>query len=125
MTSGGREVDVGGGGEVHIQITYKTSSSSASTTAWTQVYCTQLGTAPSPPTSTLRLPDAVHMIHRFLVFCALPPPCIILNTNRRTRKWGSPGNEAISQAHHSIQHTVALHFQSEKGSYVPHKCIRH
>ena len=30
----------------------------------------------------------------FPVFRALPPPCIILNANRRTKKRGRPGNEA-------------------------------
>ena len=46
---------------------------------------------PLPPTSTSRPPDVIHVVsvpRPSPFFAALPPPCIILNANRRTKKNG-------------------------------------
>ena len=45
------------------------------------------------PTPLFVLRFAFNIIHGG----ALPPPCIILNVNRRTKKRGRPGNEANSR----------------------------
>jgi len=49
----------------------------------------------TPHTSTSRPPDVIHVIGvpRPSPFFT-PLSCIILNENRRTKKWGRPGNEA-------------------------------
>ena len=52
---------------------------------------------PSPHTSTSCPPNVIHVISvpgPFQFYAALPVPCITLNTNRRTKKRGRPGNEA-------------------------------
>ena len=59
----------------------------------------------------------------FPVFHALPLPCtcIILNTNRRTKKRGRPGNEANSMTSSSLQAWQCYFMVTNFISYMP--CI--
>ena len=117
MTSGGREVDVGGAVPDYKYVRNKPESGFLTDQAEYSWSCERLGSCLATEHSMMKsstlfyefecgpLPPYVHLAstwrhsrdkcsQAFPVFRALPPPCIILNANRRTKKWGRPGNEA-------------------------------